>query len=156
VSGGRRTPPGPSPRQRRDPLRSLAKSMMRCGWAMGLMGWQAATGSSPGAREARQRRFDDAAHAAEGEVGEYLGEVYRTGAREGDRMIDGMAELGAGTPLDPRRFARALADVAERAGETLEGMAGRPGHPGRGPRHEADDATPEPPDGRGHDPGGWP
>ena len=117
-------------------------------------------GSAPGSTEARRRRFEDAAHAAEGELGEYMGEVYRAGVRAGDRMIDGMAELGAGTPLDPRRFARAVADLAERTGETLESMAGRPP---RETRHGAEDAAPgahpdtlpDTPPEDGRDPGRW-
>lgn len=113
------------PHRPEDPLRQLTRSMFRCGLAFSLLGAEGLAAAARGDGDGSPAdAFDRAAHDAAGRLGEHSSSLFRTGERMGSSLLDAMADLGAGTPLDPRRTLRGAADLLADAADSLERMTG--------------------------------
>lgn len=91
------------------PMRDLARSMMRCSWALTVFGTRQAFGLAGERDGSSERALDAVTLAAEDQLDEMSRSVYRTGERlQGgafDLVSDLMADLAAaGGAWDPRRL----------------------------------------------------
>lgn len=97
-------------------IREVTRSMLRCSWALTVLAARGATGGlDPAGATGARESLDRVAAAAEGELDEASRNLYRTGERFQDGVVDLVADMmRAARPWSP-------AGMLERAGRWLGG-----------------------------------
>lgn len=97
-------------------MRDLARSMMRCSWALTVLGTRQTLGAAGGNRDgSRAGALDAVTYAAEEQLDEMSRSVYRTGERLQGGLFDLVADLtAAGGAWSPGRLMERAAGWAGR------------------------------------------
>jgi hypothetical protein len=82
-------------------MRDLAKSLMKCSWAVSVLGAREATRLLTGSRVSPMKTFDAMSHTAEDQMGATLSGVYRAGEQLQNGMFETVTDLASGSWSDP-------------------------------------------------------
>ena len=82
-------------------MRDLAKSLMKCSWAISVLGAREATHLLTGSRPSQRKAFDALSDAAEDQMGPTFAGFYRAGKQLQNGMLETVVGLASGSWSDP-------------------------------------------------------